>query len=496
MQFILFIDGAYWDDLPELHIVVCRLRFLPVTERCVEAPHGLIKKGSYFRNVTPQYCSIALRQPEWEKRVENTPDLLMKTLKILDATRSIPSLANMLGLAKHPLILQADAERRGTRKTDKLGQVIASVMYSDDDASKYAPMAKAKMVQSRHTKKQADKRRARGGVPNSSSWPTLMENCALQHFKIVASPGRIYSLPLAAFDDRAGMPAELMRLESKMKIDVSDKDARVDVHELLHPPGQSDLLYGSDDDAEMVVEALTCARLMFSVVEANPSKARVVPIPPGAGRRLGPSDVMVAVHKDFAGVSEGAGVIGVAPSQIASNPILMLSRFGARAEEMVDEVLEWKVGAQLRFTLNGLPYERKMVDLITRMLMNKATPGSAVTFASSLANDDETSLLQRLAVSGYADCVSNDGRYSQWRLSTSAVKALQPCRSVHSPLPALRDRMLAIGDKSAFEVLLALRNQGWRLEPKGRGLAPYRVGGEKVFTTKGKHCRFYTVVPC
>ena len=128
--------------------------------------------------------------------------------------------------------------------------------------------------------------------------------------------------------------------------------------------------------------------------------------------------------------------------------------------------------------------------------MNKATPGSAVTFASSLANDDETSLLQRLAVSGYADCVSNDGRYSQWRLSTSAVKALQPCRSVHSPLPALRDRMLAIGDKSAFEVLLALRNQGWRLEPKGRGLAPYRVGGEKVFTTKGKHCRFYTVVPC
>ena len=91
MQFILFIDGAYWDDLPELHIVVCRLRFLPVTERCVEAPHGLIKKGSYFRNVTPQYCSIALRQPEWEKRVENTPDLLMKTLKIFDATRWIPS---------------------------------------------------------------------------------------------------------------------------------------------------------------------------------------------------------------------------------------------------------------------------------------------------------------------------------------------------------------------------------------------------------------------
>ena len=109
----------------------------------------------------------------------------------------------------------------------------------------------------------------------------------LQHFKVVASPGRVYSLPLAAFDDRAAAPAELMRLESKMKSDVSDKDARVHPHELLHPPGRSHLLYGSDDDAEMVVEALPCTSLMFSVVEANPSKARVVPIPPGAGRRLG-----------------------------------------------------------------------------------------------------------------------------------------------------------------------------------------------------------------
>jgi len=25
---------------------------------------------------------------------------------------------------------------------------------------------------------------------------------------------------------------------------------------------------------------------------------------------------------------------------------------------MVEELLEWEVGAQLRFTLNGLPYER------------------------------------------------------------------------------------------------------------------------------------------
>ena len=139
----------------------------------------------------------------------------------------------------------------------------------------------------------------------------------LQHFKVVASPGRVYSLPLAAFDGRAAAPAELMRLESKMKSDVSDKDARVHPHELLHPPGRHDLL---DDDAEMLVEAAPCTRLMFSVVEANPSKARVVPIPPGAGRRLGHNDVMVAVHTDFAAGTEGAGVIGVAPAKSRTTP--------------------------------------------------------------------------------------------------------------------------------------------------------------------------------
>ena len=85
-QFGLFIGGTNWDDLPELFSVVVRFQFIPVTERRAEAPHGLVHRGTRFRKVSPHYCSVALRGPEWEKQIETTPELLMKTLNLFENT--------------------------------------------------------------------------------------------------------------------------------------------------------------------------------------------------------------------------------------------------------------------------------------------------------------------------------------------------------------------------------------------------------------------------
>jgi hypothetical protein len=50
-QFGRFIGGTNWDDLPELFSVVARFKFIPVTERRAEAPHGLVHRRTGFRNV-------------------------------------------------------------------------------------------------------------------------------------------------------------------------------------------------------------------------------------------------------------------------------------------------------------------------------------------------------------------------------------------------------------------------------------------------------------
>ena len=83
-QFRRFIGGTNWDDLPELFSVVARFKFIPVAERRAEAPHGLVHRWAGFRRVSPQYCSVALRGPEWEKQIATTPEILMKALNMFE----------------------------------------------------------------------------------------------------------------------------------------------------------------------------------------------------------------------------------------------------------------------------------------------------------------------------------------------------------------------------------------------------------------------------
>ena len=160
------------------------------------------------------------------------------------------------------------------------------------------------------------------------------------------------------------------------------------------------------------MERVPCDRVTFSIVEANPSRARVVPIPPGAAARLGPSDVMVALHTDFDATSETSGFISVGPSCIAQNPLLIWSRIGQGAVSAADSIMEWKVQASLQYNLHGLPSDALMVDLITKMLKGRATPAGGMTLASPVGDHSESALLWRLAGFGYAEMVSVDNNYA------------------------------------------------------------------------------------
>ena len=454
-----------------------------MTERCVEALHGLTHVKGIYRKVTPAYASLYIRLPSWEQQLRTQPEMLAETVHLFRECRKRKALPELLGLAKHPRISEALASPNWSCT---ILTTTACVIYGDDDSSKYAAMAQAKKAQKKHTRKQRVMRHTHESFPTLCTWPHVKERAMIEHFKLVASQGRLYSMPLAIFD-RGGdvAPATLMRMESKLKRCIADDDIIYDPRELLHRP--AGLMDDGDGDIMDIVVPRT--RLYFSVVEPNPSKARTIPVPPGASAKLGPTDVLIALHTDH---SEGwmgeSGVVSVAPSQIAVNPLLVLSRFGASIDDVIAGLEEWRVGAKELYVLRSLPYEPALAELTTKMLLGRATPKGGVTFASASNNDDETTLLQRMAVLGYVECASNDGTFSQWRFTNSGMRDLQQSRKLHSPSCALRDRGVAILDKTAFELILALQAQGWAWEAKAaHRLPPYRPGERKVCLTWKHH---------
>ena len=118
--------------------------------------------------------------------------------------------------------------------------------------------------------------------------------------KHLASPGRIYSLPLAAFERVQGhAPAELTLLTSKMNLQLVSGSENPARELMLHAQREDRLGHSYEDDGMEQIVPSEISRLVFSIVEVRPSKARLIPIPAGASARLGPNDALIAIHTDY-----------------------------------------------------------------------------------------------------------------------------------------------------------------------------------------------------
>ena len=381
------------------------------------------------------------------------------------------------------------------------------MMYGDDGSSKVERMTKAKKHNKARQQKRTKRVKVHGGVPLRGTRSNVLEQAAIDHLpgriyslplaaferEHLASPGRIYSLPLAAFErvqDHA--PAELTPLTPKMNLQLVNGSENPARQLMLHAQREDTMGHSYEDDGMEQTVPSENSRLVFSIVEARPSKSRLIPIPAGASARLGPNDMLIAIHTDYESGAPGPdserGIFSVSPSRVAQNPICVLSRVGSHLESLVDDLQQWRVRSDIQYTLVGLPYDADMTALITRLVVNRAVPGTSVTLASPRGDHDEDARLHRLAMLGYASLVSHDHAFSQWRLSDAGARALQPCRAMHSPSPVLEDRDVPIRDKTSWELHLALEDAGWTWEQNAASRLPaYKVGDEKLYTTRSKH---------
>ena len=373
------------EDLEDLMQEVAKLRMIPVVERCIEAKHGLAHVKGGYRKVTPAYISLHLRSASWERGVKRKGSMLDSTVEAFCKARKVRHLASILGIDQHPR-LSALLALQGPRMSDELWRATADVMYCTDPESKYQQFAAASKVNKKSKDRDAKRRRslAGNGVPRVLALCYIMEKAQLEHFRSMACAGRVYSLPRSALATERAGGAELRSLRSKLGL---EEDTCT---ELVLAAGIAERVTAAqgrdaDDTFDMLVpveEVEHEQRIVISVLDSTPSKARVIPLPAGSSRRLGPDDIQVVVHADHLSCqSEVSGRISVAAAQVASNPVMVLSRLGAALVDHPEELLSWQVRSQVEYCFQGIACSEAMVDLTTRLVGSGAMPTSGHSFA-------------------------------------------------------------------------------------------------------------------
>lgn len=477
-------DAELW-DLNELALEAGKLCLIPVVERSIEAKHSLANIKGVYRRITPPYISLFLRMPGWERGVKRRAADLTDTIAMFDRTRKSRRLAVELGIDRHPT-LRPLLRDHGTRSTT-LWSETAAVMYSEDAASKYATFDRASKA-NRKAKTQQSKARARtilGGIPRltSPAYDHILEKAQHDHFKLVARAGRVYSIPLNYF--APGSDAHITPL--RVKLGLEQPLAQESVAEMLQTPVEQ---HRGDDDVDMLVPAqddfedadmdANARRIFFSVIDCAPSRARVIPLPPGTARRLGADDLQIAIHKDHLACQGGAlGRISVGSAQVSTNPVMVLSRFGLDWANDTGALQSWKVRDRVQFSFSGVPMSDVLIDLTTRLVQARACPGNDARFACQHGCEDWHGL-EELEALGFVQCHQSDGAISMWSLTRRGMACLDPVRVVCDPEDAVQDRGLPIKDKSCYELLLALERAGWIWVPgKAKALVPYRTLDDK-----------------
>ena len=97
--------GAHLEELPELLKLALQMGLMPITERCIEMRHSLVKMALGVKKKThPVRVSLANRLPELNARLQATPSILPSLSLHLDSLRNCRKIASVFGFRAHPAL--------------------------------------------------------------------------------------------------------------------------------------------------------------------------------------------------------------------------------------------------------------------------------------------------------------------------------------------------------------------------------------------------------
>ena len=475
----------------------------------VEGKHGRIHLAAAHRKISPAFASLAMRVPEWEARLAHTPHLLRDTMHAFQELKKRGRLAIQLGVQDHPQVIAAmSVLPNHTNNSHQVALATANVMYGNDPESKFDQMASARRCNKAAASRSAARRaqRIRFGVPTAPTWRNMVMKAQLEHFQLVHARGRVYSLPLELYGHLHGLRrgcAHVTPLQTKLLPHLQpgaaeqEQEAFLEQDDPLPPqPLLQPLSLSLLEDAEGDIERRVGSLVFFSVVDTKPSRARIIPIPPGAAARLGPDDIQVARH-DLSGQQDGGqtGFISISSSSVTTNRLDVVSCLGHSVAKSPQKLLAWKVSRKITYVIDGMPLSNpNMMQVVTDMVVAKAFAGTGVEFTCWSRDALQVEALNVLESSGWVDCtrtswLGNTISATHWCISALGMLQLVPCRVLDEPVSALADRDVAEPSKTAWELLLALEAAEWKWMWSARlgALPPIRVNTDgverKVFTS-------------
>ena len=181
-----FADGA--EMSMDLRRYICRLKFIPIVERTIEAPHALVNLKVGKKSVSPPYISLATRLSLLDTEFKEDAEM-GALVAAYSQVRDIKTMASLLHLEMHP-----DLQHILGHDCNKSLQVLSQIVYRCDLVSRFASQRQARRA---HDKAMAVEGKAaakvlarlRGPRQRFDSANTMLQHLVLDHLRIVGEVG-------------------------------------------------------------------------------------------------------------------------------------------------------------------------------------------------------------------------------------------------------------------------------------------------------------------
>ena len=420
-QLRAFAGGVRLDSLDELMALAATLARAPITERCIEQPHGAVKLNTAFKHAGPLAVTASIRAPEIDPdfRSQDEWEALSNFVEQAKHARRIP---HALGIQGHPWLRALPATGAQTHKVVSL---LTSIICRCDAGSQYVAFEstrKAHAAASRKRKTHAEQKLAPAKAVLGHG--TFMANLATEHFRTVADKARVYSLPSQLrgsyvaplrkhMHPRAGGGRDAGYAD--MSLDVADDDANV---------------IDSDVCEELALPAGSVGRqrrVHFRLVHAGPSRQRKLAAPTAGSSQLGAHHLTVAIVE--CGMDDHGSVrfdAGGAVGTTLQDRVAVLSYLHSDAQWLRANLLEHTDATELTCSLEGIPVEASQTAALQRlldgMLSSLALPGSSCRY---LPKPGDEPLLQILADEGAAQAAMAPDGVQSWALTSGGLQRIR-----------------------------------------------------------------------
>ena len=445
----------------------CKLAFMPVVERSIEAKHSLISRRVQKNWRSGRIVSLTLRVPDIKAEMAADATYLQTLVEAFAQTRDPMQAARQLGIQEHPDLVNAVFDRwHHARVTG----IVNRIVYRCDLQSKFESHAAARAGHDRETGKRArlaqrEMQRivqAPQAPPAKPRTPeeryTSMLRLAIEdHFTHVASACSqpcVYSLDLSS-DPTGGAPA-LAALDAAFEGQGVAGVARAtdgprlmsDVEDVAEEPK----LYFQD--AEIV---------HFQVVHASPGNMHTVPMPRAAGTRLTKGQYAVSIHSL---VEDGDGFrhIALEPVRQGQTSVAILSGLAAGKLDVLQETFTQFSMGPLSYNIKGFKAQGCSCSAeVSQLVRCSAFPASDGRCKVPFEDGRVPRQWEELEAAGFIESVSEDEDNMKAYVFTEAGAAgIQAVVTLVEPKLVCQPRSdIALCDLSVYELMKKLEDSGW-----------------------------------